>query len=188
MARPVWTSKDDPPYAIDGTIVRANQGNWMQGQGGERLVEPRFVFEWYVDGTHVKGEAPPSRSAPDQHFAGEGDSTLDLGRFPAAKTCAFRIHAGNHYTFGEDWYEWGSGNVTSDEPYLVTVTTPPPPPVGTANIPAAAAELKRAISELQASNGYKVAVRDNPSPAALARTHVAVSLAAMRSALRSLQG
>jgi hypothetical protein len=142
VARPAWTSKDDPAYTIVGKQIVANQGNWRQGQTNDPLVNPRFVFAWRVDGGAWSAQAPPSRTRPSVNVPGVGIRTYDFSHLtPGPHTIQFQVFAGSFYLnpphAGPDeegeWIEWGGGRTTDDSPYVVDVpvtvadTTPPPP-------------------------------------------------------------
>jgi hypothetical protein len=155
MARPAWTSKDDPPVTVlqvAGTVT-ANQGNWTQGQSGQPLANPRFIYIWDVDDQRIFGAVPPTRSKPDVHFPGEGLRTIKLT--PGYHAVRLRIYAGNLYDYPADpdspMYEWGTGHVATDEPYVVAFDVRFPEPAPEPDLAGARAELNAAIAEWEAS-------------------------------------
>ena len=79
MAEPMWTSRDDPAYTVEGTVVTANAGNWQQGRAfpAERLNEPRYVYIWTAGGQTPWGQPPPKSSPPEQTFMGEKLRSFD---------------------------------------------------------------------------------------------------------------
>lgn len=180
MARPVWTSFDSPAYTIAGSVIKANQGNWMQGQGAEPLIEPRFVFLWHVRASgldYYLGEVPPPRSYPDVTFIGEGKNTLDLAAFPGVQTVSFSVYAGSHYTYLEDWYEWGTSNVITGAPYIVSVDVPAapvPPPV---SVPVAATVRTDMIALATAMEAEWQ--RTGKSPATIANQRITIARAVL---------
>lgn len=155
MARPAWTSKKNPPVTIDATTARVNVGgNWVQGQSLQPLNQPRWVTAWRVDGGPWSNPGPPSRSKPDAPIAGAG--VLSRVLEPGVHVYEVQLWAGNLYDYPADpdspMYEWGTGNVTDDSPYVIRFdatggATPPPGP----DIVHARAELDAAILELDGS-------------------------------------
>lgn len=136
MAAPVWYSHDQPGFFATGNAVHAQPGNWRQGQGGDALVNPRFIYIWFVDGVQVAGQYPPMRSDADQHFSGEGMNSFISPT--GTHQVHFEVVAGGFYHNPPDpfiGYEWGRGHVTNTaeayrEPATgeITISSTPPPP------------------------------------------------------------
>lgn len=158
----MWTSKDDPTvvFFTDGGVpkVRVNQGNWMQGQGGERLINPRYFFSWSIDGGPWSAPYPPSRTPPGETVPGEGDSVRAL--LSGVHRYTVLVAASNfHQGWGDapgDWHEWGWQNVEGTD-YRINFDatgTIGPPPKPAVTIPHA--ELTALVTELEASLAYQM--------------------------------
>ena len=144
MGKPVWFSKDDPPYVHDkeNKLIKASLGNWRQW-GGDPLVEPRYIFLWDVDNVRRIGEVPPFRldgSIPPTLLPGEGHSIFDYSNLSVGThQITFQVIVATHsiYVGAYDWWEFGdNGNEATYAnkyvPYVETVTVivmdnvPPP--------------------------------------------------------------
>jgi hypothetical protein len=153
----MWTSRDEPPVVFEGDKVRANQGNWVQGQGLEPLNEPRYFFSWAIDGGSWSSPYPPSRTRPLDAVPGVGDHTREL--LPGVHKYTLLVAAGSLDPRDGGWIEWGWKDVRGND-YRVDFDAtgpgappppPPPPPPPEPRLGEARRELDAAIQELAGS-------------------------------------
>lgn len=138
MATPAFTSFDTPTHRIVGTRVEVNPGNWSQFPGGDALLEPRYIFRYWIDGAPLRADygAILTRDDPDVHYAGEGQNVLDLGFLPpGVHSIVVQIWAGNLQKAGgditQDWYEYGGNKFHSTDTYVFSFSvsiSPSDPP------------------------------------------------------------
>ena len=125
MAQPTWNGLD--PLTITDGVLDIGRGDWVAGQGGEALKQPKWMPVVWVDGAQINGVVPqmPSVNLPENgdvvypgEVAWEQRKKLDLAAFGYADgkehygtvrryAASFFDGWGDH---PQDAWEWGHYN------------------------------------------------------------------------------